>query len=169
MGSIPTWGNEIFIISLLCCLSRARRWVPPLNCYKIIAGKWEVKCLSTRPLRSTLLHAGYSVKLKKKQHTNVVHTFYPKKHRLNNIARYIHLNVCQKKNKIQRTINISLLAWNKNSFFKFITFFLSQPNKIVWKRLKRIEHRFILVSEQRRDTMAWYNKIRFLIAAPITK
>ena len=71
VGSIPTRGDEIFIyfyifISSLWCrgesaaLSSATQHAMPPE----IGGGWGTECLNTR---FTLLCAGYSVKLKKKQ------------------------------------------------------------------------------------------------------
>ena len=76
VGSIPTWGDEIFIyiyiiISSTWCrgksaaLSSATQHAMPPE----FGGKWETECLNTRFPRPTLLCAGYSVKMKKKSRT----------------------------------------------------------------------------------------------------
>ena len=73
VGSIPTQGDEIFIyiyvfISSLWCrgeseqLSSATQHSMPPE----IGGNWGTECLNTRFPLSTLVGAGYSVKLKKK-------------------------------------------------------------------------------------------------------
>ena len=63
VGSIPTRGNEIFNISHQLTRSPEFR------------GKWGAECLNSRLSLPTLLHAGYSVKLKKNSITELRKTF----------------------------------------------------------------------------------------------
>ena len=74
VGAIPTLGNEIFIkiyifISSLWCrvknvalTSATQHKMPP-----DFGGKWGMECFNSRFSLSTLLCAGYSVKVKKRE------------------------------------------------------------------------------------------------------